>query len=80
MVTKILKWGNSLGLRIPSAFAKETGVSEGSEVDITVEDDRIVVRPVKRARYRLADLTSKIREDNIHEEIPTGDPKGRESW
>ena len=26
MVTKIQKWGNSLGLRIPKSFAKEAGV------------------------------------------------------
>jgi len=80
MVTKILKWGNSLGLRIPKSFAKEAGVEEGSAVDISLDGDRIVIRPASTVRYRADDLASEIREDNIHEEIETGDSVGREVW
>jgi antitoxin MazE len=80
MVTKILKWGNSLGLRIPKSFAKEAGVDEGSEVDISLDGDRIVISPAKPTRYQLKDLVSQVREDNIHEEISTGDAVGREAW
>ena len=42
MRTKIVKWGNSLGLRIPKSFAEEVRVSEGSAVDLTMEDGRLV--------------------------------------
>jgi antitoxin MazE len=80
MVTKILKWGNSLGLRIPKSFAKEAGVEEGSAVDISLDGDRIVIRPAKPARYKISNLVSEIREDNIHEEISTADVVGREVW
>jgi len=80
MVTKILKWGNSLGLRIPKSFAKEAGVEEGSAVDISLDGDRIVIRPAKPHRYQISILVSEIREDNIHEEISTGDVVGREVW
>jgi len=80
MVTKILKWGNSLGLRIPKSFAKEAGVEEGSAVDISLDGDRIVIRAASSVRYRISDLVSEIREDNIHEGIPTGDSVGREVW
>jgi len=80
MVTKIQKWGNSLGLRIPKAFAKDAGVEEGSPVDISVEGDRLIVQPVHPSRYELKDLVSQIRENNLHDEIPTGDPVGREVW
>jgi antitoxin MazE len=80
MVTKIQKWGNSLGLRIPKSFAKEAGVKEGSAVDISVEGDRLVIRPLRSERYRLSDLLSQVRKDNLHEEILTGDAVGRESW
>jgi len=75
-----MKWGNSLGLRIPKAFAKEAGVEEGSAVDISLEGDRLVIRPVKAARYQLSDLLSRVREDKLHEEISTGDAVGREAW
>jgi antitoxin MazE len=80
MVTKILKWGNSLGLRIPKYFAKEAGVEEGSAVDISLDGDRIVIRSASPARFQLSNLLSEIREDNIHEEISTGDAVGREVW
>lgn len=80
MVTKLVKWGNSLGLRIPKSFAKEAGVEEGSAVDISLEGDRLVIRPVRKARYRLSNLISRIRNDNLHEEISTGEALGRELW
>lgn len=80
MVTKIQKWGNSLGLRIPKSFAKEAGVEEGSDVDISVQGDRLVVRAVRPQRYELDDLLSQIRQDNLHDEIDTGQPLGQEAW
>ena len=80
MVTKILKWGNSLGLRIPKSFAKEAGVEEGTDVDISLDGGRIVIRPAKPVRYQIANLVTEIREDNLHEEITTGDVVGREVW
>ncbi len=80
MVIKILKWGNSLGLRIPKSFAKEAGVEEGSTVDIALEGDHLVIRRVRPVKYKLADVLSMVREDNIHYEISTGDRVGREAW
>jgi antitoxin MazE len=80
LVTKIQKWGNSLGLRIPKSLANEAGVEEGSAVDIFLEEDRLVIRPLRTARYRLSDMLSKVCEDNLHEEISTGDAVGREVW
>ena len=80
MVTKIQKWGNSLGLRIPKSFAKEAGVENGSAVDIALEEDRIVIRPLRSEVFQLSDLLSQVREDNLHEEISTGDAVGKEAW
>jgi len=80
MVTKIQKWGNSLGLRIPKSFAKEAGVQEGSAVDISIQGNRIVIKTVRPSRYELDDLLSQIRENNLHDEIDAGDSVGREAW
>jgi antitoxin MazE len=80
MVTKVQKWGNSLGLRIPKALAEDAGVEEGSPVDISLEGDRLVVQPIRSSKYELKDLVSQIREDNLHDEIPTGRRVGREVW
>jgi antitoxin MazE len=77
MVSKITKWGNSLGLRIPKSFAVQAGIDEGSRVDIRLEDDQIIVRPVRPEQYCLKDMMSKIEENNLHDEVPIGEPAGR---
>ena len=37
MIMKIHKWGNSLGLRIPRFLAKQAGIEEGTDIDISLE-------------------------------------------
>lgn len=80
MQTKIQRWGNSLGLRIPRSFAEEAGVAAGSEVDLSIQDGRLVVKPARRRKYRLEDLLRKITAKNLHAEVDTGGPVGREVW
>ncbi len=80
MVTKIQKWGNSLGLRIPKSFAEEIGVKEGFAVNITLEDGQLLIRPLQKEKYQLSELLSQVRKENTHEEISTGDAVGREIW
>ena len=80
MNTKIQRWGNSLGLRIPRSFAEETGVEAGSQVDLSVRDGDLVVRATKRRTYRLSELLEKVTAKNLHAEIDTGEPHGRELW
>jgi antitoxin MazE len=80
MQTKIQKWGNSLGLRIPRSFAEEAGVRVGSEVDLSIQDGDLVIKATKRTKYQLKDLLRKVTAKNIHEEIATGDPVGKEAW
>lgn len=80
MQTKVQKWGNSLGLRIPKSFAQEAGVEAGSEVDLSVEDGDLIVRPRRGPRYRLKDLLRGVTAKNVHDEIETGSPVGKEVW
>jgi antitoxin MazE len=78
MVTKIQKWGNSLGVRLPRGLANEAHVAEGSEVDVQVRRGDIVLRPVRRKKYRLADLLAQITPENLPEKVDMGPPVGRE--
>jgi antitoxin MazE len=79
MVTRVQKWGNSLALRIPHSFAVQAKVGAGTAVDIAVEKGQLVVRPV-RQRYRLVDLLKGVSSKNLHTEVETGRPVGREIW
>ncbi len=80
MRTKIQKWGNSLGLRIPRAFAAEAKVGEGSTVELTVENGTLLVRLVDGHRFELEELLKGINKQNLHGEVSTGAAVGRESW
>ena len=80
MQTKVQKWGNSLGLRIPRTVAAEVRVIEGSTVDLSVESGRLLVRPIHARRYTLRELLKKVTRRNLHSEIATGAPTGREAW
>jgi antitoxin MazE len=80
VVTTIKKWGNSLGLRIPKSFAAEADIEEGSEVDISVREGELVVTPRRKPHYELSDLLAKVSKKNVHGEIDTGKPVGREVW
>jgi antitoxin MazE len=79
MVTRVQKWGNSLALRIPQSFAVQAKVAAGTAVDIAVEKGQLVVRPV-RQRYRLRDLLKAVDRRNVHAEVQSGRPVGRETW
>ena len=80
MQTKVQKWGNSLGLRIPKSFAEQAGVEAGSEVDLSVEDGELIVRPRRTPKYDLKDLLRGVTAKNVHKEVETGEPVGREAW
>jgi len=79
MVTRVQRWGNSLALRIPHSFAVQAKVAEGTAVDIAVEHNRLVVKPVQH-QYRLRDLLKGIDRRNRHAEVGTGLAVGREIW
>ncbi|HMU60468.1 MAG TPA: AbrB/MazE/SpoVT family DNA-binding domain-containing protein [Gemmatimonadales bacterium] len=79
MRSRISRWGNSLGVRLPKAFVEELGISAGEEVELTVRDGGIVLTKVAR-EYRLEELVEGITHANRHRETDWGRPKGRELW
>ena len=47
MQTVVQKWGNSLGLRIHSLWAKDNNVRSGSKIEVIVEKGKIIILPQK---------------------------------
>jgi antitoxin MazE len=80
MRLRVQKWGNSLALRIPAAFARQTGVRSGSEVELELEGKRLIITPAPAGSYSLAELLEGVTDGNLHEAVDTGRPKGREVW
>lgn len=79
MKVQIQKWGNSLALRIPKSFAIETKIEQGTTVEVTLEKEAIVLKPVKE-EITLENLLGNITEENLHTEIDFGKPEGKEVW
>jgi antitoxin MazE len=79
METVIRKWGNSLGIRIPSILAKEYELENGGVVEIIDADGQIIIRPLK-GKKKLLEKLSKVTAKNIHAESDTGERVGREIW
>lgn len=77
MQTIVQKWGNSLGFRIPSLWAKDNGIKSGSKVEVIIEKGKMVIRPQKKS---LDDMLALVTEENIHSEISTGYAVGKEEW
>jgi len=80
MLTRVQKWGNSLGVRIPRGLADEVGLGAGTEVSLTAKDGELVLRPSLPIRLRLADLLAGITPENIHASVDTGDAVGSEAF
>ena len=77
MPQTIVKWGNSLGLRIPQSIAEQIKLSEGSQVVLEIVDGNLVIKP-KRTKYSLDALLEDITQENLHGETDTGRPVGNE--
>ena len=83
MEAVLRKWGNSIGLRIPTGLLAELDLAENSTVDLRVEDGKLIVAPKRQGRkwkYSLGELLAGVTEENIHPETDWGDPVGDEAW
>jgi antitoxin MazE len=80
MKTQVQKWGNSLAVRIPRSFAHESNIAQGSTVEVSLDEGRIVVAPVPEKEYTLKELLAKVTKRNLHQQIETDGPVGKEVW
>lgn len=79
MRAQMLKWGNSLAVRIPRHIADEANLKEGDSLDIEVAaEGSVQMRRLGRVPS-LAQLVAEITPENRYSEISTGPEIGKES-
>jgi antitoxin component of MazEF toxin-antitoxin module len=62
MTVTVKKIGGSMAVVIPRALAREIGLAEGTELDITSSDDTILMRrPDRRPRRSMGEIVSRIK-------------------
>ena len=80
MQAKIKKQGNSLALRIPKSFALNANLRQNKLVDLSIDKERIIITPIDEKEYSLDELLESVSENNLHGELDTGAPVGKEIW
>lgn len=80
MKARIQKWGNSLAVRIPKAVCQQVKLEENTIVELTVEEEKLVISKVV-PRLSLEEMVALITPENQHELVFADDaPVGKEFW
>lgn len=53
MESRLQKWGNSDGIRIPSSFLKSLNLKTNDKVELTQEKDKIIISKPKKKHLTL---------------------------
>jgi antitoxin MazE len=77
MKAQMVKWGNSLAVRIPKPILEKARLKEGDFLEIESEEGQIELRRATKIPT-LAQLVSQISPDNRYPEISTGAEVGKE--
>jgi antitoxin MazE len=77
MKTQLVKWGNSLAVRIPKPVVAEAKMKEGDSLEIEAADGRVELRRATKVPT-LSQLVSQITPENRYAAIATGAEVGRE--
>ncbi len=80
MHVRVQKWGNSLAVRIPKPLAEDAEVKEGTVLNLAVSGGKVVATPVKKSKLSLRQLLAQVNSKNLHAEVDSGRPVGREVW
>lgn len=79
MKTKIQKWGNSLGVRLPRSIIEQKSLRAGLDVSVVIKNEQIVIEPVAED-VSLESLLAVVTEENLHKETEWSDVYGNEVW
>ncbi|KPN72651.1 MULTISPECIES: AbrB/MazE/SpoVT family DNA-binding domain-containing protein [Neisseria] len=59
---KLQKWGNSAAVRFPKEIISQLGLQIGDELQTEVKGQTIVIKAVKRPRYKLSELLAEMQD------------------
>lgn len=79
-VVKIKPWGNGLGVRLTAQVARAAGITAETLVNVTVENDRIVIAPAAPPKLTLAQKLAVFDPKKHGGEVMQTKPVGREAW
>ncbi len=79
-ILDIKHWGNSLGVRLPAAVARQAHLHVDQRVRITVEDGKVVISPLPGAAPTLAQRLARFDPQRHGGEVMANLSVGRERF
>lgn len=81
MITRIQKWGNSQGIRLPKYILELNQWKENDQIDIKAENGNIIISKVEESkRKNIKELFADYDGQYSSAEIDWGKPAGKEIW
>lgn len=80
MITTIKMWGNSQAVRLPKNLLNSLNISVDDELQISIEDDKIVLEKVKYRHMTIQERFEKYDSKCNEEEVDRRKPEGKEIW
>lgn len=82
MITKVQRWGNSQGIRIPKNLLNSSQIKVGEEVEIVIRDGKIIIESTNKihGRYSIGELVKNKPQEYNSKEVQWGDAVGKEEW
>jgi len=79
-VLDIKQWGNNLGVRLPAAVARAAHLHVDQRVCVSVEEGRVVIRPVADAPLSLEQRLARFDPARHGGEVMASHAIGAERW
>lgn len=80
MESRLQKWGNSDGIRIPSSFLKALNLKTNDIVNIVQEEDKIIISVPKKKKISLANEFKNYKGKNLAKDFSWDESVGKEIW
>lgn len=82
VVTRLVRWGNSQGVRLPKAVMEQSRIAVGDELEVQVLDGAIRLHPLRTRMVTIPDFEALFAD--YHGSSPGEDgfaaARGREVW
>ncbi len=79
MQAQLMKWGNSIAVRIPKRALEQAQLSEGDSLDLSIEGPGTIALRAIPKKTTLQQMVSAITPENLHTETDWGASVGNES-
>ena len=80
MEARLQRWGNSIGVRIPSSILKDLKLKVNDIIEFKQEDDKIIISVKKNNKISLKERFDTYEGPNLVSEFEWDEPVGRELW